>query len=187
MNKHSRRRFIGQLFAASIGATAFNRTAGSATGHLNDGLAELCVMASYDSLPALERLGREEIRVKVGQYLKTLSSAGHRDADELTYYGLAYLLTSRAREADNNRNSGASGFAELLARIADNGVRTIIVERANRPRSHGPGSRQAPLQSSNRRSPQARERVLSGLTTGGMITFPLPLGSPRNLKQRLRC
>jgi hypothetical protein len=49
------------------------------------------VMASYDRLPALERLGREEIRVKVGQYLETLSSAGHRDADELTFYGLAYL------------------------------------------------------------------------------------------------
>ena len=49
------------------------------------------VMASFDSLPALERLGREEIRVKVGQYLEKLSSAGHRDADELTYYGLAYL------------------------------------------------------------------------------------------------
>jgi DNA invertase Pin-like site-specific DNA recombinase len=28
--------------------------------------------------------------------------------------------------------SGATGFAELLARIAENGVRTIIVETANR-------------------------------------------------------
>ena len=42
------------------------------------------VMASYENLPALERLGREEIRVKVGQYLEKLSSAGHRDADEPT-------------------------------------------------------------------------------------------------------
>ena len=35
------------------------------------------------------------------------------------------------------------GFAELLARIADNGVRTIIVETRKplRPRSHGAGSR----------------------------------------------
>jgi hypothetical protein len=49
------------------------------------------VMASYENLPALERLGREEIRMKVGQYLEKLSSAGHRDADELTIYGLAYL------------------------------------------------------------------------------------------------
>jgi hypothetical protein len=49
------------------------------------------VMASYESLPALERFGREEIRVKVGEYLAKLSSAGHSDAEELTYYGLAYL------------------------------------------------------------------------------------------------
>jgi len=38
-----------------------------------------------------ERFGREEIRVKVGQYLEKLSSAGHRDVEELTHYGLAYL------------------------------------------------------------------------------------------------
>jgi hypothetical protein len=49
------------------------------------------VMASYDNLPALGRFGREEIKVKVGQYLEKLSSAGHRDAEELTFYGLAYL------------------------------------------------------------------------------------------------
>lgn len=49
------------------------------------------VMSSYESLPALERLGREEIRMKIGQYLAKLSSAGHNDAEELTFYGLAYL------------------------------------------------------------------------------------------------
>ena len=53
------------------------------------------VMASLDSLPALEGLGHEEIRVKVGQYLEKLSSTGHRNADELTYYGLAYLRILR--------------------------------------------------------------------------------------------
>ena len=47
------------------------------------------VMTSYENLPALERFGREEIRVKVGQYLEKLSSAGHSDAEELTFYGLA--------------------------------------------------------------------------------------------------
>ena len=46
------------------------------------------VMASYENW---ERLEREEIRVKVGQYLEKLSSAGHRDVEALTYYGLAYL------------------------------------------------------------------------------------------------
>ena len=49
------------------------------------------VMASYENLTALEHLGREEIRVKVGQYLEKLSSAGHSDPEELTFYGLAYL------------------------------------------------------------------------------------------------
>jgi hypothetical protein len=49
------------------------------------------VMASYENLPALERSGREEIRVKVGQYLEKLSSSGYSDVEELTFYGLAYL------------------------------------------------------------------------------------------------
>ena len=46
------------------------------------------VMTSYENH---ERQGCEDIRVKVGQYLEKLVSAGHRDAEELTYYGLAYL------------------------------------------------------------------------------------------------
>jgi hypothetical protein len=49
------------------------------------------VMASYEDLPALEHMGREKIRVKVGQYLEKLSSAGRFDPEELTFYGLAYL------------------------------------------------------------------------------------------------
>ncbi len=49
------------------------------------------VMTSYEKLPAIEGLAREEIRVKVGQYLAKLSSAGHSETDELIYYGLAYL------------------------------------------------------------------------------------------------
>ena len=49
------------------------------------------VMASYEDLRALERLGHSEIRAKVSQYLAKLSSAGHSDAEELTFFGLAYL------------------------------------------------------------------------------------------------
>jgi hypothetical protein len=49
------------------------------------------VMASYESLPAFERLGREEIRMKIGQYLAKLSSAGHSDTEELAFCGLVYL------------------------------------------------------------------------------------------------
>ena len=46
------------------------------------------VMTSYENH---ERQGCEHIRVKVGQYLEKLASAGHRDVEELTCYGLAYL------------------------------------------------------------------------------------------------
>ena len=46
------------------------------------------VMASYENY---DHQGREDIRVKVGQYLEKLASAGHRDVEELTYYCLAYL------------------------------------------------------------------------------------------------
>jgi hypothetical protein len=58
-------------------------------GSMNDAVDR--VMASYANLPVLDHLGREEIRLKVGQYLEKLSSAGHSDVEELTYYGLAYL------------------------------------------------------------------------------------------------
>ena len=49
------------------------------------------VMTSYEKLPAIEGVAREEIRAKVGQYLANLSSAGHSEPEELIYYGLAYL------------------------------------------------------------------------------------------------
>jgi hypothetical protein len=62
-----------------------------ASGAMDDVIER--IMASYENLHALECLGREEIRVKVGQYLEKLSSAGHRDEEDLTFYGLAYLRT----------------------------------------------------------------------------------------------
>jgi hypothetical protein len=45
MSKHSRRQFIGQLFATSIGSTGLSRTASAKIDQLNEGLAELCVIA----------------------------------------------------------------------------------------------------------------------------------------------
>lgn len=62
------------------------------------------VMASYEQLTAVDGLGREEIRVKVGQYLAKLSSAGNRDTDELAFYGLAYLRI--LREGPDPRYTG---------------------------------------------------------------------------------
>jgi hypothetical protein len=61
-------------------------------------------MASYGNLSALERLEREEVRQKVGQYLAKLSSAGHSDAEELTFFGLAYLRI--LHEGDGDREGG---------------------------------------------------------------------------------
>jgi hypothetical protein len=55
------------------------------------------VIASYENLPALEQLGTEEIRKKIGQYLAKLSSAGHSDPEELAKYGLAYLRSLHER------------------------------------------------------------------------------------------
>ena len=49
------------------------------------------VMASYEMLPPLEPMGREEIRTKASQYLAKLSSATNFNDDELAFYGLAYL------------------------------------------------------------------------------------------------
>ena len=46
------------------------------------------VITSYENS---ECQGREDIKTKVGQYLEKLASAGHRDVEELTHYGLAYL------------------------------------------------------------------------------------------------
>ena len=46
------------------------------------------VLTSYQNS---ECQGREDIRTKVGQYLEKLASAGHRDVEELTQCGLAYL------------------------------------------------------------------------------------------------
>ena len=48
------------------------------------------VIACCENVPALEQIGRQEIRIKLGQYLANLASAGHRNPDDLLY-GLAYL------------------------------------------------------------------------------------------------
>jgi hypothetical protein len=46
------------------------------------------VITSYKNSECQER---EDIRTKVDQYLEKLASAGHRDVEELTQCGLAYL------------------------------------------------------------------------------------------------
>ena len=49
------------------------------------------IMNSSEIEPILRGQNREEIKAKIGNYVAMLSSAGRRDANQLTEYGLAYL------------------------------------------------------------------------------------------------
>ena len=49
------------------------------------------VLNSYVNLHGLDDRSRNEVRAKITTYLATLFSAGQKDADQLTEYGLAYL------------------------------------------------------------------------------------------------
>ena len=49
------------------------------------------VMVSYGADAIWQIQSREEVRLKIAHYLATLSSAGQKDADALTAYGVAYL------------------------------------------------------------------------------------------------
>jgi hypothetical protein len=49
------------------------------------------VMGTFEKLPALDPLERDQIRAKVSQYLAKLSSATNFNNEELAFYGLAYL------------------------------------------------------------------------------------------------
>ena len=87
------------------------------------------VMASYESLAALERFGREEIRVKVGEYLAKLSSAGHSDAEELTYYGLAYLRILHEGPDPVARQSGWEHSDNQDGHFGGRGERIFVAAR----------------------------------------------------------
>jgi len=49
------------------------------------------IMSSAEIETVLDCQIREEIKAKIGNYVAMLSSAGRRDANQLTEYGLAYL------------------------------------------------------------------------------------------------
>jgi hypothetical protein len=49
------------------------------------------IMNSKETRPFSDKYKREEIKAKVSTYIATLSSAGQRDPDRLTEYGLAYV------------------------------------------------------------------------------------------------
>ena len=49
------------------------------------------IMNSSEIEPVLACQSREEIKAKIGNYVAMLSSAGRRDPNQLTEYGLDYL------------------------------------------------------------------------------------------------
>jgi hypothetical protein len=49
------------------------------------------IMNSHEIELILDSQSREEIKAKINNYVAMLSSAGQRDANRLTEYGLAYL------------------------------------------------------------------------------------------------
>ena len=49
------------------------------------------ILKTYQSMCPLDAERVADSRQKISRYIETLSSAGQRDAEQLTIYGLAYL------------------------------------------------------------------------------------------------
>jgi hypothetical protein len=49
------------------------------------------ILNTYQSMCPLDAERVADSRQKISRYIETLSSAGQRDAEQLTIYGLAYL------------------------------------------------------------------------------------------------
>jgi hypothetical protein len=49
------------------------------------------ILKTYQSMCPLDTERAADSRQKIGRYIETLASAGQRDAEQLTIYGLAYL------------------------------------------------------------------------------------------------
>jgi hypothetical protein len=50
-----------------------------------------CILSTYQSMRPLDTERAADSRQKITRYIETLASAGQRDAEQLTIYGLAYL------------------------------------------------------------------------------------------------
>jgi hypothetical protein len=130
--RHSRRRFIGQLFAASIGSAALVRTADARNDDLNNGLAELCVITRQPgSLPNaiidvwtgqigtldLAQLPEQLGRVVVWHDIRGATGLSRAIADILfateEYFGIKPVLGSNAA-AHVGHPGGLSPSIEIL-------------------------------------------------------------------------
>ncbi len=49
------------------------------------------ILNTYQSMRPLDVERAADLRQKISRYIETLASAGQRDAEQLTIYGLAYL------------------------------------------------------------------------------------------------
>jgi len=49
------------------------------------------ILKTYQSMCLLDTERAADSRQKISRYIETLASAGQRDAEQLTIYGLAYL------------------------------------------------------------------------------------------------
>ena len=49
------------------------------------------ILSTYQSMRPLDPERVADSRQKISRYIETLASAGQRDAEQLTIYGLAYL------------------------------------------------------------------------------------------------
>ena len=49
------------------------------------------ILSTYQSMRPLILSELRNLRQKISRYIETLASAGQRDAEQLTIYGLAYL------------------------------------------------------------------------------------------------
>ena len=49
------------------------------------------ILNTYQSMRPLDTEQAADLRRKITRYIETLASAGQRDAEQLTIYGLAYL------------------------------------------------------------------------------------------------
>ena len=50
-----------------------------------------CILDAYQSMCPLDAAQAADSRQKISRYIENLTSAGQRDAEQLTVYGLAYL------------------------------------------------------------------------------------------------
>jgi hypothetical protein len=62
------------------------------------------ILNTYQSMCPLDAERVADSRQKISRYIETLSSAGQRDAEQLTIYGLAYL--TELHEGQDHRFTG---------------------------------------------------------------------------------